>query len=326
MTMRIAALIAATSAIVAADCVHAQPAKLSRLGYLGLSSPTVVPARRDAFLMGLRDLGYVEGKNLTIDYRWAGGKAELLPELAAQLVALKPDVIFAQAPQPTLAAKKITETIPIVFVTIGDPVAIGVVASLARPGGNITGLSNMAPELSGKRLELLKEGAPKISSVAVFWNGTNQGNPKVLKDSETAALALKLKLHPLEVRSAEDFDVAFLAVTKVRAEALMPLADAFISAQLERVIDFAAKNRLPAIYAGSEFVEGGGLMSYAPNIADQFRRAAVFVDKILKGTKPAEIPVEQPIKFEFVINLKAAKQIGLTVAPNVLVRADRVIR
>jgi len=184
----------------------------------------------------------------------------------------------------------------------------------------------MAPELSGKRLELLKEGAPKISSVAVFWNGTNQGNPKVLKDSETAALALKLKLHPLEVRSAEDFDVAFRAVTKVRAEALMPLPDPLITTQLKRVVEFTAKHRLPAIYPSSETVEDGGLMSYGPNTADQFRRAAVFVDKILKGTKPAEIPVEQPIKFEFVINLKAAKQIGLIVPPNVLVRADKVIK
>ena len=319
--------IVAIIGLIAASISNAQQtAKMSRLGYLGFSSPTITPTRREAFLQGLRDHGYIEGKNIVIDYRWAEGKAELLPDLAAQLVSLKPDVIFAQAPQGTLAAKKATATIPIVFVGIGDPVETGVVASLARPGGNITGFANMAPELAGKRLELLKETVPKILSVAVFWNGTNQGNPKVLKDSEATARALKLTLHPLEVRRPDDFDGAFHAATKARANALMPLPDPFINTQLKRVIEFAAKNRLPAIYTASEFVDADGLMSYGPSIADQFRRAAVFVDKILKGTKPADIPVEQPIKFEFVVNLKAAKQIGLSIPPNVLVRADRVIR
>jgi putative ABC transport system substrate-binding protein len=303
-----------------------QPAKMARLGYLGFAFPSTNPNRREALLQGLRDLRYVEGKNITIDYRWGEGKAELLPGLAAELVGLKPDVIFVGAPQPTLALKKATTTIPVVFVGIGDPVAIGVVASLAHPGGNITGLANMAGELSGKRLELLKESAPKISSVAVLRNGGSPGDPKVWQDLEAAAQVLKLKLYPLDVRSAEDFDTAFRAATKVRADALMPWADPLINSQMKRVIEFAAKNRLPAIYAGSEFVDADGLMAYAPNIADQFRRAAVFIDKILKGTKPADLPVERPIKFEFVINLKAAKQIGFTVPPNVLVRADRVIR
>ncbi len=303
-----------------------QPAKMARLGYLSFAFPSTNPNRREALLQGLRDLGYVEGKNINIDYRWGEGKAELLPNLAAEIVGLKPDVIFVGAPQPTLALKKATTTIPVVFVGIGDPVEAGVVASLARPGGNITGLANMSVELSGKRLELLKESAPKISSVAVLRYGSNQDALIVWQDLEAAAKALKLKLYRLDVRSAEDLEIAFRTATKARADALMPLPHPFMNSQMKRVIDFAAKNRLPAIYAGSEFVDADGLMAYAPNIADQFRRAAVFIDKILKGTKPTELPVERPIKFEFVINLKAAKQIGLTVPPNVLVRADRVIR
>ena len=303
-----------------------QPAKMARLGYLGFAFPSTNPNRREALLQGLRDLSYVEGKNITIDYRWGEGKAEFLPNLAAELVGLKPDVIFVGSPQPTLALKKATTTIPVVFVGIGDPVATGVVASLAHPGGNITGLANMAGELSGKRLELLKESAPKIKSVAVFRNGGNPRDLKVWQDLEAAARALKLKLYTLDVRSAEDFDIAFRAATKLRADALMPLPDPFINSQMKRVIEFAAKNRLPAIYAGSEFVDADGLMAYAPNIADQFRRAAVFIDKILKGTKPAELPVERPIKFEFVINLKAAKQIGLTIPQWTLMKADRVIK
>jgi putative ABC transport system substrate-binding protein len=303
-----------------------QPVKLARLGYLGFAFPSTNPNRREALLQGLRDLGYVEGKNINIDYRWGEGKAELLPNLAAELVSLKPDVIFVGSPQPTLALKKATTAIPVVFVGIGDPVEAGVVASLARPGGNITGLANMSGELSGKRLELLKESAPKISSVAVLWNGGNPSRLQVWQDLEADAKALKLKLYPLDVRSAEDLDIAFRAATKLRADALMPLPDPFINSQMKRVIEFAAKNRLPAIYAGSEFVDADGLMAYAPNIADQFRRAAVFIDKILKGTKPTELPVERPIKFEFVINLKAAKQIGLTIPQWTLMKADRVIR
>jgi putative ABC transport system substrate-binding protein len=303
-----------------------QPAKMARLGYLGFAFPSTNPNRREALLQGLRDLGYVEGKNITIDYRWGEGKAELLPGLADELIRLKPDVIFVGAPQPTLALKKATTTIPVVFVGIGDPVEAGVVASLSHPGGNITGLANMAGELSGKRLELLKESAPKIKSVAVLRYGSNQDAPIVWQDLEAAAKALKLKLYRLDVRSAEDLDTAFRAAIKAHADALMPLPHPFVNSQMKRIIEFAAKNRLPAIYAASEFVDADGLMAYAPNIADQFRRAAVFVDKILKGTKPAELPVERPIKFEFVINLKAAKQIGFTVPPNVLVRADRVNR
>ena len=303
-----------------------QPAKMARLGYFGFAFPSTTPNRREALLQGLRDLGYIEGKNITIDYRWGEGKAELLPNLAAELVGLNPDVIFTSAPQPTLAFKKATTTIPVIFVGIGDPVAAGVVASLARPGGNITGLANMAAELSGKRLELLKESAPKISSVAVLRNGGNPSNQKSRRDLEDAAQALKLKLHTFDVRSPEDFDIAFTAATKVRADALMPEPDPFMNSQMKRVIEFAAKNRLAAIYGGVEFAEDGGLMAYAPNIVEQFRRAAVFIDKILKGTKPADLPVERPTRVEFVVNLKTAKQIGLTIPVAVLARADRVIR
>ena len=303
-----------------------QPAKMARLGYLGVGSPTANPGRREAFLQGLRDHGYVEGKNLVIDYRWAEGNAELIQEQAAQLVSLKPDVIFALAPQGALAAKKATATIPIVFVGIGDPVGIGVVDSLARPGGNITGVANMNTDLSGKRLELLKESAPKITSVAVLWNPASQGHQQILKEIEAVAPGLKLKLYPLAIRGAEDFDGAFQAAAKYRADALLPLGGPLIGSQSKRVIEYAEKNRLPTIFANSESADAGGLMSYATNIADQYRRAAVYVDKILKGAKPADLPVEQPMKFEFVINLKTAKQIGLTIPPNVLARADRVIR
>jgi putative ABC transport system substrate-binding protein len=299
---------------------------MARLAYLGVGSPTANPGRREALIQALRDHGYVEGKNLVIDYRWAEGKPELIQEQAVQLVSLKPDVIFTGSPQGALAAKKATATIPIVFVGIGDPVGIGVVASLASPGGNITGVANMNTELSGKRLEMLKESTPKITSVAVLWNPSSQGHQQILKQIEGIAPALKLKLYTLAVRSAEDFDGAFQAVAKSRADGLLPLGDPLIGSQSKRVIEYSVKNRLPAIFPNSESADAGGLMSYAPNIVDQYRRAAVYIDKILKGAKPADLPVEQPMKFELVINLKTAKQIGLTIPPNVLARADRVIR
>ena len=235
-------------------------------------------------------------------------------------------MIFTGSPQGAFAAKKATATIPIVFVGIGDPVGIGIVSSLARPGGNITGLTNFSPELSGKRLELLKETFPKISSVAVLWNGASPGHPLVLKQVGAAAPLLGLKLQAVEVRSAGEFDAALEAVLGGRVQAFLPLGDPLMAAQRKRIVDFAAKHRLPAIYPQIEYTESGGLMSYGPNSTDQYRRAAVFVDKILKGAKPADLPVEQATKFEFIINLKAAKQIGLTIPPNVLARADRVIK
>jgi ABC-type uncharacterized transport system substrate-binding protein len=322
--LTLCALLFALCAIAEAQ----QPKKVPRIGYLIAGTGTAFShsPSTDAFRQGLHDLGWTDGKNITIDYRWSEGKAERLPALAAELAALHPDVIFTGSPQAVFAAKKATATIPIVFVGIGDPVGMGVVSSLARPGGNITGLSNFSPELSGKRLELLKETFPKISSVAVLWNGASPGHPLVLKQMEAAASLLGLKLQPVEVRSAGEFDGALEAVLGARVQAFVPLGDPLMGAQRRRIVDFAAQYRLPAIYAAAEYAESGGLMSYGPDFTDQHRRAATYVDKILKGAKPADLPVEQPKKFEFVINLKTAKQIGLTIPPNVLARADTVIR
>ena len=303
-----------------------QPARILRIGILVGSSASLNQARVEAFRRRLRELGYVEGKNIAIEYRYAEGKYERLPDLAAELVRLKVDVIVTSG-SAILAAKKASPTMPIVFAAAGDPVGSGLVASLARPGGNITGLSAMAPDLDGKRLELLKEAFPKLARVAFLWVGSGgaRGN-LTLTDMEPAAKALGVKLLSLEVRTLDDFDSAFARAKRERAEALIATPGALIVTQQRQVLEFAAKNRLPAMYPGSEFVEAGGLMSYAPSYTDLFRRAADFVDKILKGTKPAEIPVEQPMKFEFVISLIAAKQIGVTIPPNVLVRADRVIK
>ena len=303
-----------------------QPAKIHRIGILSPASASFFSARVEAFRQRLRELGYVEGKNIVIEYRYTEGKRERLPELAAELVRLKVDVIVTTGPGTTLAAKKASATIPIVFAAAGDPVGIGLVSSLAQPGGNITGLSLMAPDLDGKRLELLKEAFPKVARVAFLWeSGGTRGN-LALTDMEAAAKALGLKLLSLEVRSLDDFEGAFARAKKERAQALITTTGGLINTQQRRVLDFAAKNRLPAIYHYSEFVEAGGLMSYGPDNTDLWRRAADFVDKILKGTKPADIPVEQPTKFEFIVNLKAAEQIGLAIPTKVLARADRVIK
>ncbi len=303
-----------------------QPARILRIGILIPGSASIYSARVEAFRQRLRELGYVEGKNIVIEYRYAEGKPDRLPDLAAELVRLKVDVIVAGGGQPALAAKKASATIPIVFANAADPVGTGLVSSLARPGGNITGLSLMAPDLDGKRLELLKEAFPKIARVAFPWeSGSTRGN-RALTEMEAAAKALGLKLISLPVRSLDDFDSALARAKREGAQALITIPGPLITTQQRQVLDFAAKNRLPAMYPASEFVEAGGLMSYAPSYTDSWRRAADFVDKILKGTKPADIPVDQPKKFEFIINLKAAKQIGLTIPPSVLARADKVIR
>jgi putative ABC transport system substrate-binding protein len=314
-------------AMLFALCLPAQaqqPARIFRIGILIPSSASLNSARVEAFRQRLRELGYVEGKNIVIEYRYAEGKLDRLPDLAGELVRLKVDVIVVTA-RAISAAKKATATIPIVFVGASDPVGSGVVSSLARPGGNITGLSVMVPDLDGKRLELLKEAFPKVARVAFLWPRGPRGN-LALTDMEAAAKALGLKLQSLEVRGLDDFDSAFARAKRDGAQALITTPSALINTQQRQVLDFAAKNRLPAMYPESEFVEAGGLMSYAPNQADLFRRAADFVDKILKGTKPAEIPVEQPTKFEFAINVKAGKLIGLTIPPNVLAQADKVIK
>jgi putative tryptophan/tyrosine transport system substrate-binding protein len=303
-----------------------QPVKFPRIGYLNASSSSTNPARIQAFRQRLRELGYVEGKNIVIEYRYADGKLDRLPDLVAELVQLKVDVIVTAGGTATLAAKKAGVTMPIVFGNVGDPVGTGIVSSLARPGGNITGLSMMAPDLDGKRLELLKEAFPKVARVAFLWVPVDSRGNLALTEMEAAAKALGLKLQSLEVRVLEDFDGAFARAKRDGAQALITFPSALINAQQRQVLDFAVKNRLPAMYPYSEFVEAGGLMSYAPNIADLFRRAADFVDKILKGTKPADISVEQPTKFEFIINLKAAKQIGVTIPQSVVYRADKVIK
>ena len=297
-----------------------QPAGIHRIGILSISG-SVFPARVEAFRRRLRELGYIEGQNIVFEYRYAEGKQDRYPELAAELVRLKVDVLVTAGAPAARAAKNATATIPIVFAGASDPLGTGIVSSLAQPGGNITGLSLMVPDLDGKRLELLKEAVPKVARVAFLWEsgGTRRNLP--LTDMEAAAKALGLKLLSLEVRSLDDFEGAFARAKKERAQALITTTGGRINTQQRRVLDFAAKNRLPAIYHYSEFVEAGGLMSYGPDNTDIWPRAADFVDKILKGAKPGDLPVEQPKKFEFIINLNAAKQIGLTIPPNVLAQS-----
>jgi ABC-type uncharacterized transport system substrate-binding protein len=303
-----------------------QPTKVPRIGFLGATSPSTIPARLDAFRQGLRDLGYVEGNNIVIEYRYADGKLDRVPALAAELVRLNVDVIVTGGSAATRPAKEATATIPIVMAQDTDPVGNGFVASLARPGGNITGLSIVAPELSGKQLELLKETVSKLLRVVVPSNPNEPSYMQLRKETELAAKALKIQIQFLDARSAKDVETAFREATKRRADAVLVPTMPIVASQRAQIADLAVKNRLPAMYGQPEYVDAGGLMFYGASITDLFRRAAVFVDKILKGAKPADLPVEQPTKFEFIINLKAAKQIGLTIPPNVLVRADKVIK
>jgi putative tryptophan/tyrosine transport system substrate-binding protein len=306
-----------------------QAAKIARIGVLTLN-PAANPHLREAFLQGLRDLGYVEGRNLVIEYRSAEGKPERLPALAAELVALKVDVIVTGGgPPAALAAKQATRTLPIVFAAAPDPVTDGLVTSLARPGGNVTGLSNLAPELVGKCLEHLKQAVPGVSRVAVLWHPgavPERTVKDMLKEAEVAARALGVRLQFVEARGPADFDRAFSDMTRARAGALTVLPSNMFLREHRRLVDQAVKNRLPAVYPWREYVDAGGLMSYGPNLADLFRRAATYVDKILKGAKPGDLPVEQPTKFELVINLKTAKALGLTIPQSVLARADEVIQ
>jgi putative ABC transport system substrate-binding protein len=301
-----------------------QPGDVRRIGFLSQAPPT--EPQIEAFRQGLRDLGYIEGKNILIEYRHTEGKPDRLPGLAAELVRLKVDIIVVAGALATSAAKNATREIPIVMAIAGDPVGSGHVASLGRPGGNITGLTNLAPELGGKRLELFKEVISGLSRVAILADPTNPIFSLQVKEVESAGQALKLQLQFLEVREPNDFDSAFGAAKKSRAGAVSTLSSAFLAGHRQKLVNSAEKSRLPTMYHTTGFVEVGGLMSYGVNNADLYRRAATYVDKILKGTKPADLPVEQPTKFEFVINLKTAKQIGLTIPPNVLARADRVIK
>ncbi len=303
-----------------------QTGKIPRIGYLSSLSASSDSSRNDAFRQGLKELGYVEEKNVAIEYEFAQGKLDRLPDLAGELVRLKVAVIVVGGSTATRAAKNATKLIPIVMINVTDPVVLGFVVSLARPGGNITGLSNLAPELGGKRLELLKEIVPQLSRVAVLGDPNSPAYGPQLNELKLAARALGLQLQPVEVRGPGDLENAFSAMIKAHAGAFMGLQQPTIDILRERIIDLAGKNRLPAMYPNRENVEAGGLMSYAADISTMFRRAATYVDKILKGTKPADLPVEQPMKFELVINLKAAKQIGVTIPQWTLMKADRVIK
>ncbi|MBI4490889.1 MAG: ABC transporter substrate-binding protein [Deltaproteobacteria bacterium] len=304
-----------------------QPKKIAKIGYLLPSTPAAAAPNIEAFRQGLRELGYVEGKNVVLELRYGDARAERLPELARELAGLKVDVIVTATDVAIAAVKRETQTIPIVMANSTDPVGTGFVASLARPGGNVTGNSTMSPELSGKRLELLKEVVPGLSRVAFLWNPDVRGAVLDYKETEGVARSLDLSLQSVEVPRAENLDRAFSAVTKERAQALIvPGQNPVAFANRGQIASLAQRNRLPSMFAQKEYVDAGGLMSYGPSTPDMHRRAATYVDKILKGTKPADLPVEQPTKFEFVINLKTAKQIGLTIPPNVLARADRVIR
>jgi len=307
-----------------AVCAQA-PAKVPRIGLLAGTSPSEAAPWNQAFRLGLRDLGWVEGKNISIEYRYSEGSSNRLPDLAADLVRLKVDVIVASGATAAVAAHKATTAIPIVMAAAGDPVALGLVESLARPGGNITGLSQMTSELGGKRLELLKEMVPKLSRVAVLWNPQGAASTLGWKEIQLPARQLGIQLHSLEVRSPNDLDQAFEAAAKARAGALLISGEPVFRANLKRIADFAAKSRLPSIFHWSDFADAGGLATYGPDRADMFRRAATYVDRILKGAKPGDLPIDRATRFELVINLKTAKALGITIPQSILVRADRVI-
>ncbi len=303
-----------------------QPTKSARIGFLAPTSPQVLSTRLQAFRDGLRELGYVEGKNLQLEVRWGEGKLERLATLADELVQAKVDVIVAATSPSVVAARQATQTLPIVMPVSSDPVGDGLVASLARPGGNITGLSLMAPELGRKRLQLLQETFPKVSrAVAVLWNPAYVGMRARFEQAQVAAPATGLTVRSVEVRDTHELDVAFEAIIREHPDGLLLLADPFTFSQRARIVEFGAEQRLPVIYESSDFVDVGGLISYGPNINDMYRRSATYVDKILRGAKPADLPIEQPTKFELVINMRAAKALGITFPESILLRADRVI-
>ena len=317
----VAVLLLAVAVIAEAQ----QPKKIPRVGFLSPSAISGEFPRFEAFKRGMQELGYVEGQNVLIEHRTAEGKIANLPKLVAELIALKVDVIVAVSIRAAQAAKQATKTIPIV-ATSGDPVGAGLVESLARPGGNVTGLANLSYDVAAKRLELLKEVVPKSSRIAVIWSTDTPNAARWIKEMEAAAAVMKIELKAMEVKGPKDFDPLISTIKRQRQDGFIPLRDPQTVRQLKLIVELAAKNRLPAIYDDRVFVEAGGLMSYGTDLAHLDRRLAVYVDKILKGANPADLPVEQPMKFELVINLKAAKQIGLTIPPNVLARADKVIR
>lgn len=320
-------VVLALAVLAAPSAAPAQPAgKVYRVVYLGTSSAGLETNLVDAFRQGMRDLNYVEGRNLVIDYRWAEGRYERFPALVAEAVQLKPDVIVAAGTPAILSAKEATKTIPIVIAGMGDPMGAGAVSSLAHPGGNITGLASMSPEIDGKRLELLKELVPGVSRVAVLWNPTNPNNTARLERMQTAAQALGLAIGPfVGAGDSQELERGFAAIVAARAEALLMASDRALLARRVQILEFTTRRRLPALYAYRELVEEGGLASYAPNYPAMFRRAATYADRILKGAKPGDLPIEQPTRFELIINRKTASALGLTIAPSLLLRADQVI-
>ncbi|MFZ0066038.1 MAG: ABC transporter substrate-binding protein [Pseudolabrys sp.] len=303
-----------------------QRRKLFRIGYLGISSPSLEPHYVEAFRQKLRELGHVDGESIAIEYRWAEGQDSRLPKLAGELVRLKSDVIVTTGTPGTLAAIQATKTVPIVMASSADPVASGLVSSLARPSGNVTGFTILGPELEGKRLELLLQTVPGLSRLAILWNPSNPGIVSYFETVRNAGRNLRISLDPvMEVRSADELDNAFTVIASARPQALAVIADRFLLAHRKQIVDFAAVTRLPSMYPYREYVDAGGLMSYAPSNIELFRGAATYVDKILKGAKPGELPIQEPTKFELVLNLKTAKTLGLAVPPTVIARADEVI-
>jgi putative ABC transport system substrate-binding protein len=311
-------------AVAASEGQH--PGKIPRIGILTLISPSSALPLFEAFRQGLRELGYVDGQNIALEYRSPQGRVDRFPALAAELVRMKVDLIVTESGQAALAAKHATQTIPIVMAVVSDPVAAGLVASLARPGGNLTGLSLQFREQYGRRLQLLNEAVAKATLVAVISNPTNPATAGALAETEAAARSLGLRLHSVEVRSPADLDAAFKVVTSARPSALVTIGDGMLMDNRMRIVEFAARSRLPAVFPDREFAEAGGLMTYGPNLASNFRQAASYVDKILKGAKPADLPIGQPTKFELVINLKTANALGFTIPPSVLLRAEEVIQ
>ena len=318
----VAAVLLAVTVIAEAQ----QSTKVPQIGFLSLGSVASMASRVNAFQNGLREHGYVEDRNIHVEYRYADGDQNRLRQFAAELVSLKVDAVVTGGSLATRPAMQATSTIPVIMAYDANPVESGVVTSLARPGGNITGLTSLTHDLSGKRLELIKEAVPKLSRVAVFVNPSEPSLASSLKEFEAVAKVLGVTVYPFEIRSAEDIDKGFQAATNIRAGALMAISDPITFTNRKRVADLAIKNRLPSIHGQIQFIDAGALMVYGPDESDMYRRAVKFVDKILKGAKPADLPVEQPMKFEFIINLKTAKQIELTIPPNVLARADKVIK
>lgn len=327
MNTRRKLIIGLGAALITARSAYAQPArKMPQIGYVGNATPALETALLEGLRLGLRERGYIEGKNIEVHYRWANGSIDAIPALIAELIALKVDVIVTAGTPAALAAKKATTTIPIVMAAVGDPVATGIVPSLARPGGNITGLSTLYTQLEGKRIQILREFVPRMKRIALLTNPANAFTSVILQSTRAATEAQHLAAQIYEVSAAPDFEKIFAAIAKSKPDAMAVLADRpFLVSNRKRIVEFAAQNRIPAIYPFSEFMDDGGLVFYGPNFPDMFRRAATYVDKIIKGAKPADLPLEQPTRFEFIINAKTAKALGLTIPQSLMISADKVI-